>query len=195
MSHWHIGYIVWVVFCAPNVLSYSACEPDSLCIAHRLCAFGSENTYNRVRSYLFEITACGNCADTCKNDTCACPSTGAVQTELAQIQHSGANSSMGYCNRSAICRNERTQAALGYQADNAPCETSFVLAQQFIIQLCGHVNNRCCNGTCTAYQRSVSPGICYEEEDPHRGNSIFIVAYLVVLSYMYLNYNALITTQ
>ena len=186
--------IIWTSHPIQFVYAYSACAPDAQCIAHRICAFGSESMYNRVRSYLFEVTACGNCVDTCENNTCACPLTGAVQIELAQIEHGINTTTLGYCDQSAICRNERARAALGYQTDNAPCEAAFVLAQTWLIKLCGHVNNRCCNGTCTTYQRSVSPGICYEEEDSHKGNTIFIIAYLVVLSYLYLNYSALLKT-
>lgn len=128
--------------------SSEACTSDTLCRLNRKCVFGSETTYNRVATYLYNITNCLDCKHNCG---CQCTAVGSVvQRDIK---------SRTFCSKSSICRSGLAQKAMNFAAD-FECEKSFLSAQEHLVTLCGTFNGVCSNGTLKTWQNTVSDAMC-----------------------------------
>lgn len=117
------------------------CSPDTTCNDNRVCEFGSLESYDVVRDYVFAVSGCStSCINEC---TCVCNTSGIVFDELNQLPYPP------YCSRSEICNNALVQRAMNYDTGGYACEAVFAIAMRSIYQLCAQIDNTCADGACS----------------------------------------------
>ena len=138
-------------------------DPEEECLKHRLCSFGSLDFYNRALEEVTKLTACEDCSDVCASCNCS-------NFHTSEISYAVENAS--YCSKSEYCNKPEVTFIMNYLVNNFDtCEAQVLRIQPFLIQLCGTVGGKCCNGQCSQqYQITIPPSMC----DQNKGTPAFI---------------------
>jgi len=132
--------------------------PSDQCLEHRKCAFGSEDTYANALKTVLNLTGCDNCLNICSPCNCSF-----ADSEIDTDIQAGL-----FCEKSSFCDNQNVIYMMNYLVNNFNlCEQNVIRVQSYLIQLCGRVNDQCCNGRCSEQsQITVPDSMCDQDKGP-----------------------------
>jgi len=145
-------FCVWMYMLKCTVaVEYCPAAPDR-CLAHRECAFGSEDLYQHLVERVANLTGCTDCANICS--TCNCDLN-------ASVIHADITAGL-FCDESHYCKDKGVTLIMNYRTANYDtCEAQIIRMQTQLISLCGYVNTQCCNGKCTQqFQITTTDALC-----------------------------------